>query len=94
MASDRQETALAEARKHAQKILHRCQRAYDAHVYGNSDEVGRHLRALESNCDDLSDAHDSLERALDPPPELPDAIANPTGHMGAQVSNGQAPRDY
>lgn len=83
--------ALARARKHARTIGRHLSDALDAHASGDHETVAQHLRAAQSAHAWLGSAHADIESEIE---DGIDPIANPTGAMGAQTSDGQQPRSF
>jgi hypothetical protein len=82
--------ALARARKHARTIGRHLSDALDAHASGDHETVAHQLRAAQRAHTWLGSAHADLESEIE---DGPDPIANPTGAMGAQTSDGCEPRN-
>ena len=90
------QAALEAARKHAQAIAAHLKRARNAHANGDDAELQRCHRAAAASCGALDDAHDSLERALEPDDD--GSYIEPTHgpQAGSQVdqSHSGPPRSY
>lgn len=86
--------SLQRAREVASLIGERNRAALEAHARGDMSGLHRQLRAIDSHIDTLATAHDQLARELGDDPTEHDKFANPSASMGAQVSAGQAARDF
>ncbi len=86
--SEALKSALARARSHAKTIGGHLRDARDALANGDPELAAKHVNAAQRWHGYLESAHDDLGDALGNDP-----VSNPTAAMGAQVSNGQAPRD-
>jgi len=78
--------AVAKAREHSKAIRKLARKAVHALADGNHGTAAEHLRELTDRCDRLDRAHDAIQEA-----PFTDAT---TAEEGAQVSDGQEPRDY
>ncbi len=83
--------AFKRAQHHGEQLGTHLHNALDAHVYADSDALGKHLRAAERSQDLLKAAHRDLEAAIG---TGHDPAANPSAAMGAQTSDGQSPRAF
>lgn len=61
-----------------------------AHLDKALEHHAKHMHSHVKNC--IEDAQRCLQRVMNGPGSLPSATTNPTGHEGAQTSNGQNSR--